>query len=133
MMDPRTQGPRHNSPIKEVVSSSESTIKEILSSLMKEIHEVRERMKAMQRDITMFYDDIALSRDRTEHNHYIPPSDRVVSRGGRVIQSGVKLHTPITEANMTTTSWRDGKAMHDDFPIQGKEFQSSMESLNLEE
>ncbi|KAG6435986.1 hypothetical protein SASPL_100867 [Salvia splendens] len=72
---------RHDSPIKEVASSSDVIIEEMFSSIMKEMHEVRGNVNAMQGGFTAFHEDINLLRDRVGHNHSIAPSDR--ERHGR--------------------------------------------------
>ncbi|KAG6426602.1 hypothetical protein SASPL_110828 [Salvia splendens] len=72
---------RHDSPIKEVASSSDVTIEEMFSSIMKEMHEVRDNVNAMQGGFTAFHEDISILRDRIRHNHSIAPSD--LERHGR--------------------------------------------------
>ncbi|KAG6400878.1 hypothetical protein SASPL_137723 [Salvia splendens] len=72
---------RHDSPINQVASPSDVTIEEMFSSIMKEMHEVRDNVNAMQGEFTAFHEDINLLRDRVRHNHSIPPSVR--ERHGR--------------------------------------------------
>ncbi|KAG6418666.1 hypothetical protein SASPL_120870 [Salvia splendens] len=67
---------RHDSPINQVSSPSDVAIEEMFSSIMKEMHEVRDNVNAMQGGFTAFHEDIALLRDRVRHNHSIAPSDR---------------------------------------------------------
>ena len=84
-MPPRTRISKHNSPRREdgdnIASTSDDTLKEMFSSIMKEMRDARGIMNSMLGGFTAYHEDISHLRDRVRQNHSMAPSDR--ERHGR--------------------------------------------------